>query len=142
MARPAKLGFLLPLLPPSLSFSTVLRAPSRAVIGRGRAFQLYGPVCTHVQARSCIVLVYQSAMHFSCFSPPPTPTLALASFHSFFRNRSSNPSYIAPPSPEPLDVPVSNRDARCSLRSRRRRTTDSCVRFSETPVERDGCRGA
>lgn len=104
-------------------------APSR-VIGRGRAFHLYGPVCTHVQAS---IVVHRSRVSkrdaFFVFlaSPNLLPhSLSRLSIPSSATDPPTSPLHH----PEPLDVPVSNRDARCSLCSQRRRTTDSCVRFS------------
>lgn len=100
-------------------------APSR-VIGRGRAFHLYGPVCVDrcasfscIKAR-CIFRVSRLPQ------PPPPHSLSRLSIPSSATDPPTSPLHH----PEPLDVPVSNRDARCSLCSQRRRTTDSCVRFS------------
>lgn len=111
-----------------------LRHPSRppsfaVVIGRGRPFHLYGPVCANVD-RGIVVLVYQSAMHFSCFST--SPPLPLASFRFFFRNR--------PPPPSPLrHSRLVHLESRCSLSlSLFSTSTDSRVREG---LERDGCRG-
>lgn len=81
--------------------------------------------CTHVH-RSCIVLVYQSTMHFSCF-PHPVPR---SSFHFFPFSILPNPlsSFLFTSLPLPRSaLPysfVSNRmrPALCFLRVRRQQT--------------------
>lgn len=140
-ARPSKLSSSTLSLFVAIPFDRPSRSFTSGVIGRGRAFHLYGPACASVDRASfsCI----KARCIFRVFRLPQPPTHSLS--------RLSIPSSATDP-PTPPTSPlhhlnhstwfVSNRDARCTLCSQRRRTTDSRVRFSETLVERDGCHGA
>lgn len=117
-------------------------APSR-VIGRGRAFHLYGPVCTHVQA-SIVVHRSRVSKRDAFFVFLASPNLPLHTRSRVFPFLLPQPILLHRPSitlnHSTCPFRIETRDALSALNvdARLIAASDSLV---ETPVERDGCRG-